>query len=130
PAGTARLPRTARSVNPDIDALYEALGQQHVVVNEEDRVLSNVVTAQEKDPFADHVLAGLIRGMRLARDHELNRIFLIGENPRQPLAIVQQQIRAFVGGEAPRKAERQSVGIEDVPGLFNIRRAISGPLAL
>ena len=81
-------------------------------------MLSDVVTAQEMDPFADHILARLIGRMRLAREHELHGIFLIGENPRQPLRIVQQQVGPFVGGEPTRKAERKCVGIEDRSGFL------------
>src|SRR5208283_506601 len=46
-AGAAGLPWTAWSVDPDIDALDDALGQQHVVVHDKNRMLSNVVTPQE-----------------------------------------------------------------------------------
>ena len=83
-------------------------------------MLANVGPPEEMNPFPDHVLAGLIRRMRLAGEHELNRMLRIGENPRQPFRIVQQQVGPFVGGEPARKAERQRVGIEDRFGRVDV----------
>ena len=51
--------------------------------------------------------------MRLARENQLHRPLRIGEQPNQPIRIVQQQVGPLVGREAPRESQRQRVVIED-----------------
>ena len=64
------------------------------------------------DPFLNQRLARLVRRMGLAGKDELHRALRIGQQAQQSLRVVQQQVRPFVGREAPRKAQRQCVGIK------------------
>ena len=68
--------------------------------------------ADEIDPFLDQGLPRLVLRMRLAGDDELHRALRIGQQTKQPLRVVQQQVRSLVGREAARKAQRQCVGIK------------------
>jgi hypothetical protein len=56
-ARATRLPRPTRSVDPDIDALHQLLGQRNVVVFEENYALAKLRPLREIDPFADHLPA-------------------------------------------------------------------------
>jgi hypothetical protein len=38
----------------------------------------------------------------------------VGQQAQQPLAVVQQQVRPFVGCEAARETHRQCIGIEQI----------------
>ena len=68
--------------------------------------------ADEPDPLLNEGLSRLVLRMRFASNNELHRTLRITEQTKQPLRIVQQQVRSLVGREAPRKAQRQCVGIE------------------
>ena len=63
----------------------------------------------EANPFLDQRLPGFVRRMGLAGDDELHRALRIGQQAKQSLGIMQQQVRPLVGGEAPGKAERQGI---------------------
>ena len=84
----------------------------------------------EMHPFLNQGLPRLVRRMRLAGDDELHRTLRIGQQTKQPLRVVQQQVRSLVGREAARKAQRQGVGIEEMLRTFDRlgRRARSGQL--
>ena len=75
----------------------------------------------EPDPLADHRLTRLVGRMGLAGEDELHRaLSALSSKPQQSLRIVQQQIRPLVGREAPRKAQRQCVGIEQMLRRFDL----------
>ena len=44
------------------------------------------------------------------------------EQPAQAIRIMEQEVRALVAGEATRKAERQTFGVEDLGGPCDIIR--------
>ena len=75
--------------------------------------------ANEVYPFLDQGLPRLVRRMGLAGNDELHRTLRIGQQAKQSLRVVQQQVRSLVGGEAPRKAQRQCVGIKQMLCIFN-----------
>jgi hypothetical protein len=50
--------------------------------------------------------------MRLAGDDELHRTLAIGKQAQQSLAIVQQQVRPFIGCEAACETQCQRVRIK------------------
>ena len=68
----------------------------------------------ELGPFLNQGLSRLVRRMGLAGKDELHRALGIGQQAKQSLRVVQQQVRPLVGREAARKAERQCVGIEQM----------------
>ena len=111
-AGSARLPRASRRVDPQVAALHEPLRQEQIVVGEEDHAPAHLGTTHELDPGLDHLLTGLIGGMRLPRHDELNRTVAIGQDPDQSVPVVEQHARTFVGGESPREAERERVRVQ------------------
>src|ERR1039457_2620845 len=104
------------------------LAQEHVVVSEEDGMGTRPCLADEMRPLADESLPGLVRRMRLAGDDELYRALGIAQKAKETWRVMEQQVRSLVGGEAARKAERECVGIEEMPGGFDIlgRRASGG----
>ena len=106
------LPGAPGRVDPDVHPLDQVLGQQHVVVAEKDRVRARLRLPDEMHPFPDEGLSSLVRRMRLARDDELYRALRIGQETKQSLRIVQQQVRSLVGREAACKAQCQRVGIK------------------
>ena len=71
--------------------------------------------ADELHPLLDQGLPGLVSRMGLAGDDELHRTLRIGQQPQQPLRIVQQQVRSLVGGKTTGEAQGQGVGIEQMP---------------
>ncbi len=111
-ARSAGLPWPARRIEPDVGALHQALGQQHVVVAQENHMPACFGITDELDPLADQRLPGLIRGMRLAGHDELHGALGVGEDPQQPLRIVQQQVRPLISCETARERDRQDIRIE------------------
>ncbi len=69
-------------------------------------------SANEAYPFLNQRLTCLVRWVGLARNDDLHRAFGIGQQAKQPLRVMQQQVRSLVSREAPCKAERQRVGIK------------------
>ena len=131
PARPAGLPRPARRVDPDVHSLHQALGQQHVVIAEEYGVCADIGSTDELHPFPDQRLTGLIRRVGFARHDELDRAGRIGQQTEQPIAVVQEQVGSFVGGEAARKTQCQRPGIEKMRrrGDLRGRRAGCGQLS-
>ena len=64
------------------------------------------------NPFLNQRLSRLVRRMGLAGEDKLHRALRIGQQAKQPLRVVQQQVRPFVGRESARKAQCQRVGIK------------------
>ena len=73
----------------------------------------------EMRPFLDQGLACLVRRMRLAGHDELHRALRIGQQAQQPLRVVQQQVRSFVGCKPACKAQCQIVGVKQVLRTVN-----------
>src|SRR5581483_11478888 len=73
----------------------------------------------------------LIGGMSLARKNDLHRAFWIVQDTPQTSEVSQDERRSFIGGEAPGKANRQGIGIEDMLELIDLtwRFALSKMLA-
>jgi hypothetical protein len=113
-ARAASLPGPARRVDPDVHSLHQALGQKHVVVAEEDHMGARLGPPDEMRSIPGSGLARLVLRMRLAGDDELHRALRIAQQTKQPLRVVQQQVRPLVGREAARKAQRQRVGIKQM----------------
>ena len=86
--------------------------ERHVVIGKEHHAAVRARAARECDDPLDQLLAALVGGMGLAREHDLERTLGIREQARQPLGVAEEQIGALVGREAPREADRQGVWIE------------------
>ena len=61
--------------------------------------------------------------MRLTCEHQLNGPAFGRKDSRQPIEIVKNELRTLVPGEATRKPDRQSRGIEQGTGRNHARRA-------
>ena len=72
-AGSACLPGPPRRVQPDVHPLHQVLGQEHVVIAEEDRMRTDLGPANELDPLLDQGLSRRVGWMGLARNDELHR---------------------------------------------------------
>ena len=112
-AGPAGFPGSARGVDPQIYPLDKLLGDQHVVVRDEDQSTRQIRVLMEKlRPLLNHGLAGAILGMGLARNNELHGVVRVAQESVEPVRIAQQQIGAFVGCETTCKTHGQRVGIK------------------
>src|SRR4030095_5949778 len=75
---TTRLPRPAWVVNPNVNAMHQLLGEQHVIIAEKDHMRPHFGAAPyEVGPLADDCLPRVICRMRLTRDEELDRTIWI-----------------------------------------------------
>ena len=90
------------------------LGQLHVVVAEEHDMGAGRGLTDEMHPFLDQGLTRLVCRMGLAGKDELHRVLRVGQQTKQPLRVVQQQVGPFVGRETPREAQCQRIGIKQV----------------
>ena len=113
-ARPASLPGPAWRVDPHIHALHQVFSQKHVVITQEDHMGARLWPADELPPLLNQGLSRLVLRMRFASNNELHRTLQITEQTKQPLRIVQQQVRSLVGCEAPRKAQCQRVGIKEM----------------
>src|SRR5205814_6811233 len=60
--------------------------------------------------FLQHALARFVRRMSLAGENDLDGTAGIGQQPSEPLGIVEEKIRALVGRKSARKPQREDVG--------------------
>src|SRR4030095_11496835 len=87
-ARTTRLPRPARVVDPNVNALHQLLGELHVIIPEKDYMRPHFgTTPDEVSPLADHRLARFICRMSLTRNEKLYRTLWISEDAHQSLRI-------------------------------------------
>ncbi len=111
-ARAAGFPRAPRCVDPDVYALDESLGEQHVVVAQEDDVGSSSRLADEVDPIMDQGLPRLVLRVGLAGDDKLYRTTGDGQESQQSLRVVEKQVRSLVGRKPTREAEGQGLWVE------------------
>ena len=64
-----------------------------------------------------HVLAGAVVRVRLAREHELDGQLRIVDETGEALDLAEHEVRALVGGEAPREANGQRVETQGPPAV-------------
>ena len=122
-ARAARLERLARVVQPDVAALHEEVRDvQVVVVDEGDRARRTSDRARAGRPAA----GGACRSRRPDAPCRRRRSARAGAAAlriaRQPIGVVEDQLRPLVAGEAAREADRQRVGIEQRAGGDDARR--------
>ena len=114
-AGAAGLPRSSRRIHPNVHAADQALGQEHIVVAQEDHARGRASPVNELAPLLDHRLAGSVLRVCFSGEDKLNGMLGIGKNAHQPFRIVQQKVRPLVRCKAPGKPEGQGVEIEHLP---------------
>jgi len=109
-----------RGVQPDVDPLDEVARDAHVVVLQEDETPAHSLLAAEVDELLDELLPLVVARVRLPGEDELDRAFLVQEQPLQPLGVAQQECRALVGGEAPREPDRERLGAQRLERGFDL----------
>ena len=57
-------------------------------------------------------MPALVRGVGLAGEDDLHGTAGIGEEPREPLEIREEEVGTLVGGEAPCEADRERLRVE------------------
>ena len=129
-AGAAGLPRAAGGVDPHVHPLHQVLGEGHVVVAEEDHARVHLRTAGKAGDGLHQGLAHLVLGVGLARHHQLHRPVGVVEEADEALRVGEEQVGAFVFGEAAGETEGEDVGVEDLgEGVDALRRfALDGQL--
>src|SRR2546425_1114946 len=73
PTRSTGFPGPPWRVHPHINATHEVLGQEQVVVRDEDHPSAHLGATNELDPRPDQLLPEAIGRMRLSRDDELDR---------------------------------------------------------
>src|SRR5208282_3718685 len=91
----------------------------------------NISAGDEVIPFLDHGLAGLILGMRFARENQLHWTFLIREDADQTFGIMKEQVGTLISCEPARETNHQRLRIENGFGLGNFlsRRSLLDTLS-
>ena len=100
-------------------------GDVHVVILEKDDVAEEAGIARDLKDALDGPFAGVVARVGLAGDDELDRLTGPVEEAEQAVEVAKEQIAAFVGGEAPGKADGQGGGIEALGGAIGLA-AIGG----
>ena len=77
---------------------------------------------REVEDLADQVLAGVVFGMGLAGEEDLQRAVLVGEERHESRDIVEEQVAALIGGDAAGEADGQRLGIEAGERLLDLGR--------
>src|SRR6185295_4838699 len=76
-AGAGRLQRTARIIQPDVDALDEIACDVDVVVLDEDDAAAILGTARDVVNLGDQFLAAVVARVCLSREDDLHRAVLV-----------------------------------------------------
>ena len=111
-AGAGGLERTARIVEPHIDALDQVAADVDVVVLDEDELVAELGVAHHARDLLQDSLSRLVVRMRLAGEQELHRALGIVDHRGQALDVGEDQVGALVGGEPAREADGQRIGRE------------------
>ena len=78
------------------------------------RLPLQVAVFAEVNDVLDVALAVVVARMRLAGENELHRPLLVAREAHDVFELLENQRRAFVGGEAARETDGQRVGIEQL----------------
>ncbi len=120
--GSGGLVGAARRVDPDVDSLGEQRAQLPVVVFDVvDLERGGVELGGRGVDVADEALAGVVGGVGLAGEEDLEAADLLGDGD-QARGVVEEQAGALVGGDAAGEAEGEDVGVEVVAGALGDRR--------
>ena len=112
PAGAGGFERTARIVEPDIDALDQMAADVDVVILHEDEFVAELGVAHHLGDLLEDALARLVVGMGLAGEEELHGALGIVDHGGEALHVGEQQVGALVGGEAAGEADGERIGRE------------------
>src|SRR5690554_3618438 len=104
--------------------LLEKKNQVHVVVlDERHAALESRVPGKLVDAL-QQLLAGVVRGVGLAREHDLDRPPGVGDQEPRPVEVAQDQVRPLVGGEPAAQADSKRAGLEQRARAHHLRRLL------
>ena len=129
-ARAARFERPPRVVQPDVDALHEVPADVDVVVLDEHHLAGEARVARQPRDLLQHLLARAVVRMRLAGEDELDRHLRVVDERGDRFEVLQDQVGALVGGEAPREADRQRVEAQRAAQLRDELRRLAAALGL
>ena len=77
----------------------------------------------EADQVLDHLLPGVVRGVRFAGNDQLDGVLLVQQQGLEPFRFAQHQGQPLVGGHTPGEADGQDVRIQHGvrPGELGVR---------
>ena len=135
-ARAAGLPGPPRRVDPDVHPLHQVLGQEHVVVAEEDDMRRDLGPPDEVGPSLDQGLPGLVGRVGLAGEDQLHRA-LAGWSAGAAAApdraaAGSAACRSRSGARSPASARRDRsscCAAVDRPPARRPRRPAAGPAA-
>ena len=116
-AGSAGLPRPTRCVEPEIHALHQLFGQNHVVVYQEDHPVGCSRIANEPGPSLYQGFSFRIKRVGFSRDDELDRPDPIVQQFHQPVFVIKEKVGPFIACEASRKANGDGARLQHLPSL-------------
>ena len=120
--GAAGLERAQRVVEPDVAARVEVQRHRDVVVGQEDDAVAHLGVVGELHQLLDQLLAGLVGGVRLAGDDELDRPLGVEQQLLEPLGVAQHEGEPLVGGHPAGEPDGEHVGVEDLVGPAELGR--------
>ena len=113
-AGAGGFERTARVVQPDVAAGNHLPRDVDVVVLDENEVACEFAVLAQMNDLLDEAFAVVVARMRLAGENELDGPLLVVDQFHDVFELLENQRRAFVGGEAAGEADGQRVGIQQL----------------
>src|SRR5262249_18551277 len=129
-AGSARFERAKRIVKPEINSLIQPASDIGVVVfNKHDGMFEFGFTRFIVN-LLNKPLSRFIFWVRLPRENKLNRTFGFLPQPQKSFLLTEEQSTALICREAPRKTDRQNLGIQDAVNLSQLLGRFSNPDAL
>ena len=107
--GTRSFLRPGRRIHPDINPLYQFLGQIHIIVRQKDDLTQELrIFGYLDNPF-DQVLSGFIGRMGFPGKDKLHRMFGVIDDFIQAFEVTEQQVSPLVGSETPGKTYGQNI---------------------
>lgn len=76
----------------------------------------------EPHQLLDQALSAVVRRVRLARHHDLDRAFGVQQQVHQPVAVPQHQGQSLVRRDAARESDREDVGVQHAVDPAQLRR--------
>ena len=104
-----RFLRPPGIVQPHVHALHQVPADVDVVILDEHQPAEKRRVAREIGDLLQHPLAGHVLRMRLPCEDNLDRHLRLVHQRDQRLEILQQQVGALVGREAPGEADGERV---------------------
>ena len=108
-AGAGSFERTPRIVQPDVAAGDHLPRNMDVVILNKHQPPGQFAVFAEMDDLLDEAFAFVVARVRLAGENELDGPLLVVDEVYDVVELLENERRALVGGEAPRKADGQCV---------------------